>query len=121
MRLIGWIFLVSGIWSLWKALADREALGLGGVLMVAIGLVLLSPRGRALVAWIGGGLLTGLCLFGGVGLLGVGVLALLVHGELLSAGLGFPVRSLVIPLLLLGSGLFLLLVAVDRLLREYRT
>ena len=90
-------------------------------LATTIGLVLVSPRGRALVSWIGGGLLTGLCLFGGVGLLAVGLLALLAYGELLSAGLGFPVRSLMIPLLFLGSGLFLLLVALHRLRREYRT
>ena len=64
MRLIGWIFLLSGIWSIWTALVDKESLGMGGTLMLIIGLTLLTPGGRALAAWIGGGVLTGLCLAG---------------------------------------------------------
>lgn len=120
MWLIGWVFLLSGAWSFWKALAEQEALGMGGLLMMIVGAALVSRRVRALGGWLGGGLLTGLCLFGGVGFLAAGVLALLAYGELLAAGFFLRARSLVIPLLFVGWGLFLFLVALGRLRREYR-
>lgn len=120
MRLVGWILLLSGLWSIWRALAQDDPLGMGGIVMVLLGLALLTPAGRVLAAWIGGGLLTGLCLMGGVGLATIGLLALLADAQLLGAGLHLPVRSLAIPLLLLGWGLFLLGVGVNRLWRQYR-
>jgi hypothetical protein len=120
MRLIGWILLLSGAWSVWKALADKESLGMGGVLMIVVGVVLLAPAGRALAAWIGGGLLTGLCLLGGAWFLVIGTLTLLTYAQILAVGAALPVQSVVIPLLFLGCGLFLVLVAVIRLVRQYR-
>jgi len=120
VRVIGWIFLLSGIWSLWKALVDKESLGMGGTLMLIIGLALLTPGGRALAAWIGGGVLTGLCLTGGVLFLAFGAMALLAYGQVLAAGMMIPVQSIVIPLLFVGLGLFLVFLGVIRLVRQYR-
>ena len=120
MRLIGWILFFSGGWSLWKALADGETLGLGGALMMLSGVALLASRGRALAAWVGGGLLTGLCLAAGAGFLGVGGLALLTYLQVLVAGIPLPVESVVVPVLFLGWGLCLVVLAVTRLLRQYR-
>ena len=120
MRLIGWILLLSGMWSLWKALAGGETLGWGGILMVLIGTALLTPRGRALAAWIGGGLLTGLCLMAGAGFLAVGVVALSAYLGVLVEGIPVPVESIVVPVLFLGWGLCLVVLAVTRLFRQYR-
>ena len=120
MRLIGWIFLLSGIWSLWTALVDKESLGMGGTLMLIIGLTLLTPGGRALAAWIGGGVLTGLCLTAGALFLAFGAMALLAYGQVLAAGYMIPVRSIAVPLLFVGLGLFLVLLGVIRLVRQYR-
>lgn len=120
MRLIGWIFFLSGIWSLWTALADREPLGMGGIVMLIVGVALLTPPGRALAAWIGGGLLTGLCFMGGVWFLAFGAMALLAYGPALTAGM-IPVQSVAVPLLFVGCGLFLVLLGVIRLLKQYRS
>jgi hypothetical protein len=120
MRLIGWILLLSGAWSLWKALAEKESLGMGGILIIAVGVALLAPRVRALVAWIGGGLLMGLCLMGGAWFLIIGALALLTYGQVLAVGATLPVQSVVVPLLFLGWGLVLVLVGVIRPVRQYR-
>ena len=120
MRLIGWIFFLSGIWSVWKALADKESLGMGGVFMLIIGVLLLTPRGRALAAWIGGGVLTGFCLTGGAVFLAFGAMALLAYWQFLAEGMMIPVRSITIPLLFVGWGFFLVLLGVIRLVRQYR-
>ena len=120
MRLIGWIFFLSGIWSVWKALADKESLGMGGVFMLIIGVSLLTPRGRALAAWIGGGVLTGFCLTGGALFLAFGAMALLAYWEIIAAGSMIPVQSVAVPLLFVGLGLFLVFLGVIRLVRQYR-
>ena len=119
MRLIGWIFFLSGAWSLWTALAEREPLGMGGIVMLLVGVALLTPPGRALANWIGGGVLTGLCLTGGAWFLVFGALALLAYGPALAAGM-IPVQSVAVPLLFVGCGLFLVLVGVIRLLKQFR-
>ena len=121
MRLIGWIFFLSGIWSVWKALADKESLGMGGVFMLIIGVLLLTPRGRALAGWIGGGVLTGFCLTGGAVFLAFGAMALLAYWEIIAAGSMIPVQSVAVPLLFVGCGLFLVLLGVIRLLKQYRS
>jgi hypothetical protein len=54
-RLVGWILLLAGIWSLWKAVIGEEPWGVGGLLLVVVGLALVSARGPALAAWIGQG------------------------------------------------------------------
>ncbi len=120
MRLIGWVLLLSGSWSLWMALAEDEPLGTGGVLMIIAGAGLLSRRGRTVAAWIGSGLLTGLCLIAGAAFLAVGGLMLAAYGRILAEGVALPMRSVAAPLLFCAWGLLLILLAVGRLVRQYR-
>lgn len=120
MKLVGWVLFLGGAWSLTRALTAHEPLGAGGVLMAAIGLALVSARGRRLAAWIGEGLVTGFCLIAGAALAAVGLALVLVYGRVLAEGMIVPVRDLTVPLLFLGCGLLLMLLAVTRLTRQYR-
>jgi hypothetical protein len=120
VKLVGWILLLGGAWSIARALTADEPLGAGGVLMAAIGLALVSARGRQLAAWIGEGLVTGFCFMAGAGLAAVGLAMVLVYGQVLAEGMILPVRDLTVPLLFLGCGLLLILLAVTRLIRQYR-
>ena len=120
MRLIGRILLLSGIWALWMALADDEPLATGGLLMIIVGATLVSRRGRVIVAWIGSGLLTGLCLFGGTTFLVMGALMLAAYGRILAEGVALPVRSVAVPLLFCLWGVALIFLGVNRLVRQYR-
>lgn len=119
MRLIGWLLLLSGLWSLWHAFVAREPLGWGGILMTLVGLGLLTPAGRAFASWIGQGLLTGLSITLGVGFLAVGLVGLGGYFSL-PAEAGAALPALVTPLLFVGWGLLLLLLGIRRLLRQYQ-
>jgi hypothetical protein len=114
---IGWVLLVAGIWSVWKGVTGEEPLGATGVLLVVAGLALASRRAHALAIWIGEGVITGLCLTGGVAFSSLGALMLLAYAEVLSEGMRIPARSAVIPALFLGCGIVLLVWGVRRLWR----
>ncbi|MBI4271947.1 MAG: hypothetical protein HY615_16545 [Candidatus Rokubacteria bacterium] len=118
MRLLGWILLVGGIWSIGAAVVDNDPIGLGGVAMALGGLALLTARGRALVGWIGEGVLTGLCLCAGLVLGALGTVLLLAYAEWLAPGAVPLVRSIVPPAVLLGAGLLLLVTGLKRLWRR---
>ena len=117
MRVIGWILLLAGIWSLWKAVIGEEPWGVGGLLLVIVGLALVSARARALATWIGQGVLTGLCIMMGLGLVGFGGVMLLAYGQVLAEGLRVPVQSIVMPLVFMSSGLWLTIIGLRRLWR----
>ena len=117
MRLLGWLLLFVGPWSLWEALADGRPLAPGGVILVLMGLVLVSARGRAVTRWIGQGVLTGLCVLSGLLLLLMGVLGLILSGPPLAGGVTLAAWSLVAPLAFLASGLVLVGLGVRRLWR----
>jgi hypothetical protein len=117
LRLIGLILLLAGTWSVWKALVGEEPLGGGGLFMVIVGALMLTRPGRALAVWIGEGIVTGLCIIGGLLLFAFGVLMLLAYGQVLAEGMALPVRSLTVPALFLGCGLLLLVVGLRRLWR----
>jgi len=117
VRVIGWILLVIGAWSVWKTATSEEPLGATGIVLVVTGLVLVTRAGRAVVTWIGEGMVTGACLIAGVALSSVGVVMLLQYAQLLTAGLRISVGSAVIPLVFLGCGLVLLIRGVRRLFR----
>jgi hypothetical protein len=117
VRLIGVILLLAGVWSVWKALVGEEPLGAGGLLMAIIGALMLTRPGRALAAWIGQGIVTGLCIIGGLLLFAFGVLMLLAYWQVLAEGMAPPARSWTVPALFLGCGLLLLVVGLRRLWR----
>lgn len=116
--MIGWLLLLSGLWSLWHAIAAREPLGWGGIIMTLVGLGLLTPAGRAFASWIGQGLLTGLSITLGAGFLAAGLVGLRAYLALLQTAA--PLPALVIPLLLVGWGLLLVLIGIRRLVRQSR-
>ncbi len=105
------------MWSVWKAFTGEEPLGATGIVLVVTGLVLITRAGRAVVTWIGEGVVTGVCLIAGVALSSLGVVMLLQYAQFLTAGLRIPVGSAVIPLLFVGGGLVLLVRGVRRLWR----
>lgn len=121
MRLIGWILLLAGAWSVWDALVGRTPVSGAGVVMVVVGLGLLTRRGRAAVAWVGEGVLTGLCLTGGLLLVALGALAALPTLRLVGDGLPVPLGMLVVPALFAGCGILLIAAAGRRLARQYRS
>ena len=117
VRVLGWILLLAGLWVLWEAMTGQEPGGAGGLLLVIIGLALVNARGRALAAWIGQGILTGLCIITGLALAGFGGLMLLAYAKVLAEGLHFPVQSILVPLVFLSSGLLVTVIGLRRLWR----
>jgi hypothetical protein len=111
------VLLLAGTWSVWRAATGEEPLGATGIVLVVSGLVLVTRAGRAVVAWIGEGVITGVCLIAGVAFSAVGALMLLPYAQVLTAGGRIPVGSVVIPLLFFGCGLVLLVRGVRRLWR----
>ena len=110
VRVMGWMLLLAGTWALWEAVIGEEPWGAGGLLLVMVGLALVSARARALAAWIGQGVLTGLCIMTGLGLVGFGGVMLLAYGR-------FPVQSILLPVVFLSSGLSLTVIGLRRLWR----
>jgi hypothetical protein len=118
MRPIAWLLVLAGLWSVGHGLFAHEPVGTVGVIIVLIGWALLTARGRAILFWIGQGVLTGLCLLTGLALAAFGGLLLLRYVEVVSASVRLTVRSALIPTLFLGSGLLLLVIGAHRLWRE---
>lgn len=118
MRSVAWLLLLAGLWAMGRGVLADEPAGVVGVIIILMGWALLSVRGRAILVWIGEGVLTGLCIFIGLALAVFGGLLLLVYGEVISGGGGVLVRSVLTPTLLLGSGVLLLVAGVHRLWRE---
>ena len=105
------------MWSVWTAVIGEQPFGTTAIVLVVTGLVLVTRPGRALVTWIGDGVITGVCLAAGCGFFALGLLMLFPYAQLLAQGLRIPVGALVIPLLVLGCGVLLLVRGVRRLWR----